>query len=489
MKAMRQLMVAQEFNNILVVDDTPQNLHLLVDILTKYDYKVRPVPNGKLALSAAQINPPDLILLDIMMPDLDGYQVCKELKSNPVTKHIPVIFISAVDQSVDKVKAFAIGGADYITKPFQMHEVLIRVKHQLSLVNLKKQLKAKNEHLNKTLNQLQKQQKEIFKSNKNQAIEKITSGITEQVSNPLSEINSSLAELNKFGKTSLKNLPIFIHQLSKEQQKYFIALLKQSQDGNINMLLSETEKQKLKNTIIEKLTPFQLDAPEQVANFLIELEADEEIEKFLPLLAGKDYLAILENACLIKNLHKSIDNITQSTHKFTQIFTAFADYAGSHKIAPEKRQAHVENTIEMALSLAGKQIPAGIQFMKNYGDVPVICCYPQELQQLWFYLIQNAIEAIGTLGIITINVYRQADNLLVDIIDTGEGIDPEIVSKMCDPFFSTKFKKGNVGLGLTIAKQIIEHHNGSISVNLLSGRNTLPGKTKFTVTLPIDLPL
>ena len=87
-------------------DDTPQNLHLLVDILAKYDYKVRPVPNGKLALSAAEINPPDLILLDIMMPDLDGYQVCKQLKSNPKTKDIPVIFISAISESVDKVKAF-----------------------------------------------------------------------------------------------------------------------------------------------------------------------------------------------------------------------------------------------------------------------------------------------------------------------------------------------------------------------------------------------
>lgn len=116
---MKKLMAAQELNNILIVDDTPQNLHLLKDILTKYDYKVRPVPNGKLALSAAEISPPDLILLDIMMPDLNGYEVCKQLKSNPKTKDIPVIFISAVNEAVDKVKAFAIGGADYINKPFQ----------------------------------------------------------------------------------------------------------------------------------------------------------------------------------------------------------------------------------------------------------------------------------------------------------------------------------------------------------------------------------
>ena len=456
-------MVAQELNNILVVDDTPQTLHLLVDILTKYDYKVRPVPNGKLALAAAEINPPDLILLDIMMPDLDGYQVCKELKNNP-----------------------KMGGVDYITKPFQMHEVLIRVKHQLSLINLKRQLKTKNNQLNQTLDKLQKQQKEIVNSQKNAAIEKITVGITEQIGNPLSEINSSLAELNKFGKSSLKELPVFIHQLSTQQQKYFIALLKQSHNDNINGLLSTTQKQELKNTILQKLGALQLDDADKVADFLIELGSDEEIEQFLPLLTGENYLTVLENACLIKNLHKSIDKITQSTNKFTQIFTAFENYASSHTTKVEKRQAHVKNTVEMALHVLKERIPTGIQFMKNYGDVPDIDCYPEELQKLWSCLLQNAVEAVGSQGIITINIYQQKNNLLVDIIDTGEGIDPEIVTKMCDPFFSRKFQEGHIGLGLTIAKQVIEHHNGSISVNLLSGRTTLPGKTKFTVTLPLN---
>ena len=486
---MRKLMVAQDLNNILVVDDTPQNLHLLVDILTKYDYKVRPVPNGKLALSAAEINPPDLILLDIMMPDLDGYQVCKELKSNPKTKNIPIIFISAIDEPVDKVKAFAMGGVDYITKPFQMHEVLIRVRHQLSLVNLKQQLKTKNEQLNKTVSQLQSDRKGLAQSQKYSVLEKITSGISKQVNNPLSAINRSLAELNQFGESSLKNLPVFIHQLSLEEQKYFIALLKQSQEDKVNALLSPKEKQKLKAAIVNQLNPYQLKDMDTVADMLIELGSDEEITEFLPLLTGENYIAILENACLIKNLHKSINNITQSTNKFNKIITDFENYANTKQKNVEKRQAHLKNTIEMALSLAGKQIPAGIKFMKNYSDVPTIYCYPEELQKLWLHLIQNAIDAIGSQGIITINVYRQKENLLVDVIDTGEGIDPEIVSRMCDPFFTTKSPGKNTGLGLTIAKQIIDAHEGSIAVNLLSGRTTLPGKTKFTVSLPLSLQL
>lgn len=486
---MRKLMVAQDLNNILVVDDTPQNLHLLVDILTKYNYKVRPVPNGKLALSAIEINPPDLILLDIMMPDLDGYQVCKELKNNPTTKNIPIIFISAIDEPVDKVKAFAMGGVDYITKPFQMHEVLIRVKHQLSLVNLKQQLKAKNEQLNKTVDRLQSDRKELAKSQQYSVLGKITSGISKQVNSPLSSINSSLAELNQFGESSLKDLPVFIHQLSLGEQKYFIALLKQSHDDKVNKLLSVNEKQELKTIIINKLDEFHLENTDAVAEMLIELGSDEEIEEFLPLLTGKNYLAILKNACLIKNLHKSIENIAQSTHKFNKIISDFENYANAPQEGMEKRQAHLKNTIEMALSLASKQIPSGIRFMKNYGDVPTLYCYPEELRKLWQHLIQNAIDAIGSQGIITINVYRQKENLLVDIIDTGEGIDPEIVHKMCDPFFTTKSPGKNTGLGLTIAKQIIDFHEGSIAVNLLSGRTTLPGKTKFTVSLPLSLQL
>jgi two-component system, NtrC family, sensor kinase len=483
---MRNLMVAQELNNILVVDDTPQNLHLLVDILTKYDYKVRPVPNGKLAISAAEINPPDLILLDIMMPDLDGYQVCKQLKTNPRTKDIPIIFISAINEPVDKVKAFAIGGTDYITKPFQMHEVLIRVRHQLSVVNLKKQLKIKNEQLNQTINQLQQNQKKIIKSHKYVALEKITLGISEQVNHPLAEINNSLAELNQFSQSSIKDLPIFLQQISPEQQKYFVALLKQAQTNNINTLLSATEKQELKEKIITKLEQLQLTETAKIADLLIKLGSDEEIEDFLPLLIDENYLEILENACLIQSLHQNIANITESTSKFTNITTALENYANSQKNEEEKRQAHLDNTIELALQLAAKKIPAGIQIVKHYSNVPTIYCYPEKLQKIWLHLIQNAVDAIGTQGILTINVYQQENNLAVDIIDTGEGIDPEIVNKLCDPFFTTKSPGENVGLGLTIVKQIIEQHEGSIVTTTLSSKATLPGKTKFTVLLPLN---
>jgi diguanylate cyclase (GGDEF)-like protein len=119
--------------DILVVDDNPDNLRLLSKMLNKNGYRVRTAMNGQMALTAAQNVAPDLILLDIMMPDIDGYEVCENLKADPNTAEIPVIFLSALTDTFDKVKAFTAGGIDYIVKPFQMAEVLARVQNHLAL--------------------------------------------------------------------------------------------------------------------------------------------------------------------------------------------------------------------------------------------------------------------------------------------------------------------------------------------------------------------
>ena len=482
---MKTLMAAHKSNNILIVDDTPQNLHLLVDILSEYDYKVRPVPNGKLALSAAEISPPDLILLDIMMPGLDGYQVCKQLKSNPKTKDIPVIFISAVSESIDKVKAFSFGAADYITKPFQMHEVLMRVKNQLAISNLQQQLKAKNARLDRTLEQLKLRQKTVLRSQKYLALEKISSGLNQRIDPLLAEVNHSLAEIGHFGRASLKDLPNFLANISPQQQKYLTALLQQSHNNRVNPLLSAEARQKLKNRLIERLDQFQLEDAEQVAEMLIELGADEELETFLPLLASDNYWEILDHAHLLLNLHQNAEHIAQYTSQIKKATAGFQEYTSSHNYALPKRQANVKSTIEQALSSIAPHLPSGIQIIKHYSNVSTIYCHPEALQKMWFHIIQNAVEAIGTHGILTINIYQKQNNLLVDIIDTGESINPEILGKLCAPFFTTKTSAENMGLGLAIAKQIVEQHNGKITVALLSGDRTLPGNTKFTVSLPL----
>lgn len=123
---------------ILIVDDTPHNLQILSTALTKQGYQVRGAANGSMALIGARNIMPDLILLDIKMPEMDGYTVCERLKSEALTQDIPVIFISALDDALDKVKAFTVGGVDYITKPFQLAEILARVENQLTIGRLQK---------------------------------------------------------------------------------------------------------------------------------------------------------------------------------------------------------------------------------------------------------------------------------------------------------------------------------------------------------------
>lgn len=133
--------------SILVVDDTSANLQVLAGMLKDRGYKVRPVPSGKLALLAAGRDPPDLILLDINMPEMNGYEVCGHLKADDKLKGIPVIFISALTEELDKVKAFAVGGVDYLTKPFQMEELHARVETHLKIRRLQVELEEYSRNL------------------------------------------------------------------------------------------------------------------------------------------------------------------------------------------------------------------------------------------------------------------------------------------------------------------------------------------------------
>jgi diguanylate cyclase (GGDEF)-like protein len=138
--------------NIMIVDDNPQNLRLLVELLKEKGHIVRPAPNGKHAISVAEKEEIDLILLDIMMPDMNGYEVCRYFKSEASTLHIPIIFLSALGETFNKIKAFKEGGVDYIAKPFQAEEVLARIDTHLKIKYLQDELEHKNQELEKLVN-------------------------------------------------------------------------------------------------------------------------------------------------------------------------------------------------------------------------------------------------------------------------------------------------------------------------------------------------
>lgn len=148
-------MNSKKLATILIVDDTPHNLQVLSVMLEAQEYQVKKAISGQFALQGVKLAQPDLILLDVYMPEMSGYDVCQKLKSMSETKDIPVIFISASDNVADKVKAFEVGGVDYIIKPFQAEEVLIRVSNQLTLRSLSQQLQEQNALMQKEICQRQ----------------------------------------------------------------------------------------------------------------------------------------------------------------------------------------------------------------------------------------------------------------------------------------------------------------------------------------------
>lgn len=176
--------------SIMIVDDNPDNLNILCQILEKYDYEVRPVLSGDLALRAMVAYTPDLILLDINMPGMDGYEVCKRIKTNEETRDTPIIFISALDDITSKLKAFQVGGLDYITKPFQFEEVLARVNTQLELSYTRKALSEANAHLHDMMDKM-------VQSEKLKSLGSLAAGVAHELNTPIGNALLSASTLNQ----------------------------------------------------------------------------------------------------------------------------------------------------------------------------------------------------------------------------------------------------------------------------------------------------
>jgi len=165
-------------HSILIVDDNPNNLSVLSGILNAEGYKVRPALSGELALRAIELQHPDLILLDIRMPGMDGYETCRQLKARPATQDIPVLFISALNEIGDKLLAFRSGGVDYLSKPFQAEEVLARVRTQLNLSDTRKSLAATNAQLRAMMEQL-------VQAEKLKSLEFLAAGVAHELNTPI----------------------------------------------------------------------------------------------------------------------------------------------------------------------------------------------------------------------------------------------------------------------------------------------------------------
>ncbi len=472
-----QQMSQQYRGNILVVDDTPANLRLLVNLLSDKGYKVRALPSGKLALSAIDAAPPDLVLLDIMMPHMDGYEVCQRLKSRAETREIPIIFLSAINEVIDKVKAFSIGAVDYITKPFQIEEVIARVETHLEHRFLQEHLKHKNEELAQTLAELQAAQEYIIKSEKMAALGQLVASIAHEINTPLGAIRASSSNSATALAEFLTAFPKLLKRFSEPHlQTDFIELLTRSLQGAGS--ISPREKRQFKRNLIQQLQAEEIEKSRQIADILVDINIYDKVEPFLTLLKDPDIDWILQLTYNLSRMQTNSQNVIHGVERVSKVVFALKRYT-HYDQSGEKQLIQVTDGLETVLELYHNQLKHGITVTQAYQPVPQILCYPDELNQVWANLIHNAIQAMEGQGKLKLSVFQQQEDVVIEITDTGCGIPQEIQDKIFEPFFTTKPMGEGSGLGLDIVKKIIKKHQGKIEVS------SQPGQTIFQVLLPI----
>jgi len=461
---------------ILVVDDTPANVSILLDFLSNSGFTVLVAKDGKTAIRKAEVALPDLILLDIMMPGMDGFETCAHLKTQSKTRDIPIIFMTALTDTSNKVKAFELGAVDYITKPFQHEEVLARVKSQLTLLTLQRQLKQEIAERTEALNQLQTTQQELVQSEKMATLGKLIAGVAHEINTPLGAIRSSVDNIANFLAQHLEELPVFFQSLSPERQRDFFSILKRALQQEVS--LSSRERRKLRRELIQQLESYHINKTDCLGDILVDIGIYHDIEPFIELLRDVQNVNILQHAYLLSSLQRSAKTITTATDRATKVVFALKSFARYDHIG-QKVDANISEGIDTILTLYHNQIKQGIEVIRQYHSVPMIKCYPDDLNQVWMNLIHNALQAMDNKGTLTIEIKSDDDCLIVSISDTGTGIMNHIRDKIFDPFFTTKPMGEGSGLGLDIVRKIIYKHQGNI--DFVSQENQ---GTTFRVSLP-----
>ncbi len=412
--------------NILIVDDKPANLDVLSEMLRQCGHKVRPATSGKLALQAAEKQPPDLILLDILMPGMDGFQVCRQLKNHQTLKKIPVIFISALTQAFDKVKAFKYGGVDYISKPFHVEEVVARVETHLKVTRYQMEMELKNKQLERALDELKNAQTRVVQCEKMACLGVLTAGIAHEINNPVNFITSGIVALRRL-----------VDDLMGVMERY--AGL---DAGNADQALKEIDR------------------------FKDEIAFDE-----------------IENG-----LCELIDNMETGAKRTMEIVRGLRTFARLDE--NDEKTVDIHQNIESTLMLLRNEYRDVISIRKDFGNLPPIPCFPGKLNQVFMNVLSNAVDAIKSkenpspdeeICVRTGLVKKNKDRFVeIEIRDTGKGIPDEVRDHIFEPFYTTKeVGKGN-GLGLSISLGIVESHGGTIEVD-----SNRPNGTVFRIYLPL----
>ncbi len=319
-------------------------------------------------------------------------------------------------------------------------------------------------------------EKALIQSEKMAALGQLIAGVAHEINTPLGAIGASICNISNALEYSLYQLPQLFQQISAERQADFFALLAASQESGEH--ISFREERKFKRTLKKDLEGLGVDNAETCATNLVKLGVTQDITPFLPLLQDPNHSLILATAYNLAVQQNNSKNIQLAVERASKIVFALKNYARQDN-SGKMTKAKVTDSIDLVLTLYQGQFKHGIEVVKNYEQVPEILCYPEELNQVWTNLIHNAIQAMNNQGKLEIAVTQQANQVVVQITDSGSGIPPAIQERIFEPFFTTKPVGEGSGLGLDIVRKIVDKHQGKIEVQ------SAPGRTTFRVYLSI----
>ncbi len=413
---------------ILIVDDTPTNLDVISEALSDAGYTVAIATSGERALKQLERRSPDLILLDVMMPGIDGFETCVRLKANPKTCDIPVIFMTALSDSDSKIKGFEVGAVDYITKPFQEREVLARVKTHLQLSfltqNLEQQVCQKNA-------ELQASQIQLIQSEKMSALGNLVAGIAHEINNPIGFLGGNI-------KPALDYINDLFGLIDLYEQKY------PQSDADI-----EAEMEQIDLAYIRE------DLPKLVGSMKEGVKRIRDVSTSLRTFSRRD-----NDGPMPCNIHDGIDSTimilnhrlkADDSHPEIEVIKNYGDLPQIECYAGQLNQVFM-NLLSNAIDAFDESNKG-----ENYQD------------------IANKI-------MITTQLSPELNQIFVSIKDNGVGMSKILQEQIFEDFFTTKCVGKGTGLGLAIVRQIVvQKHHGDITVH-----SDLGSGTEFVITLPIQ---
>ncbi|MFK7901125.1 MAG: ATP-binding protein [Cyclobacteriaceae bacterium] len=358
-------------------------------------------------------------------------------------------------------------------------------KQNAELVVLKEKSEAQKEVMRKayeelkdTHGELKNAQEQLVFSEKMASLGQLVSGIAHEINTPLSVINGGIQNLDKNMGSLLQEFPVFMNSLSKEGLALFSKMIEKTTSTDKQSLTSREER-KIRRQLVRISEENDFDLSDDDARGLIDMGIHENMEEFIPALKEQNDPSFLTKITQLGKFSSSTGNMSIAVDKMKKIVFSLKNYA-HHGSSDEAIQTNVIKGIETILTLYFNQIKQGIELTKNYNEDEelFIMGYPDELDQVWTNLISNAIQAMNLQGTLLIDIQKKEKNIIVKIEDNGPGIPEELMTKVFQPFFTTKPQGEGSGLGLSICKKIVEKHHGTMDLE------SEAGKTVFTIVLP-----